>query len=211
VDHGRRAVFVRVRAAPRRTVFVVLGPRRAVFVWARLPLARDFLSAPRPRRLRLPLAHPRARLPLCSQAAPSSSARLPLVRGFPSTRGPCRRAPSTRGTCRRGLLSDAIARFPACGATASRCSALSACSTRCLLFCVARNPNQICWCPLLYHLRHTAICFCVARNTVHPLLPLGILVPFSQSVLDLLFFSDLLLCDMSANAIVVNIVLDGQN
>jgi hypothetical protein len=51
----------------------------------------------------------------------------------------------------------------------------------------------------------------VACSTVHPLLPLGILVPFSQSVSDLLFFSVLLLCNMSANAIVVNIVLDEQN
>jgi hypothetical protein len=51
----------------------------------------------------------------------------------------------------------------------------------------------------------------VARSIVHPLLPLGILVPFSKSVSDLLFFSVLLLCNMSANTIVVNIVLDGQN
>jgi hypothetical protein len=37
------------------------------------------------------------------------------------------------------------------------------------------------------------------------------LVPSSQSFSDLLFFSILLLFNMSANAIVVNIVLDGQN
>jgi hypothetical protein len=40
---------------------------------------------------------------------------------------------------------------------------------------------------------------------------LGNLVPSSQSFSDLLFFSILLLFNMSANAIVVNIVLDEQN
>jgi hypothetical protein len=39
----------------------------------------------------------------------------------------------------------------------------------------------------------------------------GILVPSSQTFSDLLFFSVFLLFNMSANAIVVNIVLDGQN
>jgi hypothetical protein len=61
-------------------------------------------------------------------------------------------------------------------------------------------------------LRAIAACGAAAPAiTVHPLLPLGILVPSSQFVSDLLFFSDLLICNMSANAIVVNIVLDGQN
>jgi hypothetical protein len=45
-------------------------------------------------------------------------------------------------------------------------------------------------------------------STVHP--P-GILVPSSQSFSDLLFFSVFMLFNMSTNAIVVNIVFDGQN
>jgi hypothetical protein len=57
----------------------------------------------------------------------------------------------------------------------------------------------------------TVVCFCVARSIVHSLLPLGILVPSNRSASDLLIFTVFLLCNMSANAIVVNIMLDGQN
>jgi hypothetical protein len=87
----------------------------------------------------------------------------------------------------------------------NRCSVLPS-SSSVRFFCVrASAPSLPGVVPC--HLKKTV----AGVSTVHPLHPLGFLVPSSQSFSDLLFFSILLLFNTSTNAIVVNIVLDGQN
>jgi hypothetical protein len=115
---------------------------------------------------------------------------------------------------------------------------LRACATAAvaaLCCCCLRPPGAVAASSsaLCAQLRSVVLLRLVSAITVHPLLPCAVAVcgtaalgvchhcssaapardfgTFQPVVSDLLFFSDLLICNMSANAIVVNIVLDGHN